>query len=115
MIKQKPAWPYPTAPVDGAATIDEEGENQTCACGNDSQTSDWCHADYLGRLTWESEGSSDPSEFAVCPICGRVYPNAVLFEALEVAAVARYDTNSPPFTCALAQYNRDAYGGQQDN
>lgn len=109
MTRPAPAWPYPTVPVDGSASIDEEGENQTCECGNDSQTSSWCHADNLGRLTWGSEGSFDPSEFAVCPVCGRIYSNATLFEALEVAAVARYDTSSPTFMSALSQYNPDAY------
>ena len=47
------SWPYPTVRVDGTATVDEEGENQVCACGNDSWTQDWRRADRLGRLAVE--------------------------------------------------------------
>ena len=105
-------WPYPTVPVDGTASIDDDGENQTCACGNDSWTQDWRHADSHGRLTFEAAGSSDPDEFAVCPVCGRVYPNRALFVGGDdVAAVTRYDTSSTAFTVALAGYDRDAYEG----
>lgn len=105
-------WPYPTVLVDGEITVDEEGENQTCECGNDSQTECWCQATSDGRLSWIADGSSDPSEFAVCPVCGRVYPNVTLFEAQgsTAAAIARYDTTSPAFIEDLRRYNHDAYG-----
>lgn len=106
-------WPYPTVPVDGTAQVDEDGENQTCACGNDSMTQNWCHATRDGQLRWMPEGSVDPEEFAVCPICGRVYPNAALFTAQggTAAACARYDDSSTLFRAAVAQYERAAYGG----
>ncbi len=90
-------WPYRTVRVDGQATIDDDGENQTCACGNDSWTQDWHHADRDGRLTFDASGSSDPDEFAVCPACGRVYPNGALFEGGVVPAVARYKISSAEF------------------
>ena len=92
------SWPYPTVRVDGTATVDEEGENQVCACGNDSWTQDWRSADRLGRLAFDAAGSADPDEFAVCPVCGRVYPNAALFHG-AAAAVARYEitTRCLPF------------------
>lgn len=104
-------WPYPTLLVDGEITVDEEGENQTCECGNDSQTECWCHATSDGRLSWMADGSSDPSEFAVCPVCGRVYPNETLFEAQgsTVAAIARYDTTSAGFIEDLRRYSHVAY------
>lgn len=102
-------WPYPTVPVDGRAVVDEDGEDQVCECGNSSWTEGWAQADRFGRLTFAAAGSSDPAEFAVCPVCGRVYPNGELFEGAAVA-VARYDVASGVFVAALAQYNRDAYG-----
>lgn len=104
-------WPYPTVLVDGEITVDDEGENQTCECGNDSQTKNWCHATSDGRLSWMADGSSDPSEFAVCPVCGRVYPNLTLFEARRIAAaaIARYDTHSAQFIDDLSRYNHAAY------
>ena len=97
------SWPYPTVRVDGIATVDEDGENQVCACGNDSATQDWRSADRHGRLTF------DPDEFAVCPVCGRVYRNAALFQG-AAAAVARYEITSAEFTAALRRYDHDAYG-----
>lgn len=102
-------WPYPTVPVDGIATVDEDGENQVCACGNDSATQDWRSADRHGCLTFDAAGSSDPNEFAVCPVCGRVYPNAALFRG-AAAAVARYEITSAKFVAALQRYDHDAYG-----
>lgn len=90
--------------------VDEDGENQVCACGNDSATQDWRSADRHGRLTFDAAGSSDPDEFAVCPVCGRVYPNAALFRVVAVAAVARYEVTSAEFIAALRRYDQDAYG-----
>lgn len=108
-------WPYPTVPVDGNATIDEDGDNQTCECGNDSLVEDWRSADRSGRLSFAASGSFDPAEFAVCPSCGRVYPNAALFDTGSgpVAAIARYDLSSPTFIAALAWYDHEAYGAQR--
>ncbi len=105
-------WPYATVLVDGEITVDEDGENQTCECGNDSQTENWCHATSDGRLSWMTDGSSDPSEFAVCPVCGRVYPQrrTVRRSGNTAAAIARYDTLDPAFIKDLTQYNHDAYG-----
>ncbi|WP_104132321.1 hypothetical protein [Cryobacterium sp. M91] len=105
-------WPYPTVSVDGNATVDDDGENQLCECGNDSWAEDWRHADRDGNLSFEASGSSDPAEFTVCPVCGRVYTNLSLFDARAVAAaaVAQYDVSSPLFAAALARYDRDAYG-----
>ncbi|MGA6128936.1 MULTISPECIES: hypothetical protein [unclassified Microbacterium] len=103
------SWPYPTVRVDGTATVDEEGENQVCACGNDSWTQDWRSADRHGRLAFDTAGSADPDEFAVCPVCGRVYPNAALFHG-AAAAVARYEITSAEFIAALQRYDHDAYG-----
>lgn len=99
MTEQTHIWPYPTVPVNGKVTIDEEGENQTCECGNDSWTSDWRHADHDGRLTVMHDGSADPAGFAVCPGCGRMYSNATLFTAADstAPATARYDTTSAEF------------------
>ena len=105
-------WPYRTVVVDGFAVVDDDGENQVCACGNDSATQDWRHADTLGRLTFEASGSGDPAEHAVCPVCGRIYLNASLFNPGEsIAAIARYDVTDPGFLSDLAMYDRDAYGG----
>lgn len=104
------AWPYPTLIVDGQATVEDDGENQVCECGNDSWTQDWRHADRDGRLTFDASGSSDPDEFAVCPVCGRVYVNGALFGGGVVPAVARYEISSAEFVEALRLYDRDAYG-----
>lgn len=105
-------WPYPTVPVDGHATVDEAGDNQTCECGNDSLVEDWRSADRSGRLSFGASGSFDHVEFAVCPSCGRVYPNGALFDAGSepVEAIARYDLSSQSFTAALAWYDHEAYG-----
>ncbi len=108
------AWPYPTVDVDGQATVEDDGENQVCECGNDSWTQDWRHADRDGRLTFDASGSSDPDEFAVCPVCGRVYANGALFKGDAASAVARYDVSSPGFTAALRRYDQDAYGSGGD-
>lgn len=105
------SWPYPTVRVDGIATVDENGENQVCACGNDSATHDWRSADRHGRLTFDAAGSSDPDEFAVCPECGRVYSNRELFASGHVPAVARFDVDTDDFIEALALYDRLAYRG----
>ena len=104
-------WPYPTVPVDGNATLDGDGENQVCECGNDSWAENWRHSDRDGHLSFEASGSSDPAEFTVCPACGRVYTNLALFDANAgaAAAVAQYDASSPLFTAALARYDREAY------
>lgn len=109
-------WPYPTRSVRGSAQVDSDGENQTCACGNDSHSEDWRHADRTGRLSFDASGSSDPAEYAVCPVCGRVYSNAELFNPVdgEVPATARYVVHSRPFMAALAQYNREAYKAPGD-
>ena len=106
-------WPYPTVPVDGNVTVTDDGDNQVCACGNDSRAEDWRQADRDGRLTFEASGSSDSAEFTVCPVCGRVYTNLALFDANAgaAAAAARYDVSSPAFATALARYDRDAYWG----
>ena len=111
MIEGGKRWPYPTVDVDGSAVVDEEGENQSCACGNDSWTQDWRAADREGRLSFDAAGSSDAEEFAVCPVCGRVYPNGALFYGEAAVAVARYDTGSAAFVAALARYDGEAYGG----
>ncbi|WP_193597864.1 hypothetical protein [Microbacterium sp. YJN-G] len=105
------SWPYPTVPVRGSLTVDSDGENQRCACGNSSYAQDWNHADQTGQLTFEASGSSEPEEFAVCPSCGRVYSNADLFQSDDgiVAAVARYDVNTRVFKAARVQYDREAY------
>lgn len=105
------AWPYPTVPVNGEATVDEDGDTQTCACGNDSWALDWRHATQDGRLQWMPNGSLDPAEFAVCPSCGRVYANGDLFDAQTggAAAIVRYDTSSAEFVEGLSQYDHDAY------
>lgn len=104
-------WPYPTLAVRGSAQADSDGQHQMCACGNDSHSADWCHADRTGRLSFGTSGSSDPAEFAVCPVCGRVYSKAALLDPTDegVPAVARYDANSRPFLTALAQYDREAW------
>lgn len=104
-------WPYPTRAARGSAQVDDDGENQRCACGNDSHSEDWRHADRTGRLTFDASGSSDPAEFAVCPECGRIYSNAQLFDPIDgkAPATARYDVNARAFRTALAQYNRAAY------
>lgn len=108
-------WPYPTVIFDGFATVDEEGENQSCECGNDSRATDWSCADRTGRLTFDATASSDPAEFAVCPECGRIYSNENLFAPLDgkAAAVARYDTVSPAFIADLRRYNHDAYAASE--
>ncbi|WP_404435168.1 hypothetical protein LG322_08430 [Microbacterium aerolatum] len=113
MSEKDRAWPYPTISVDGDAIVDEDGDTQTCACGNDSLSFDWRHATQDGRLRWMPDGSSNPAEFAVCPVCGRVYANGDLFEAQHgpVAAVTRYDVNTAAFKTALTQYDRVAYIG----
>lgn len=111
MTDQSKTWPYPTVPVDGEAYVDEDGDTQTCACGNDNWSQDLRHATSDGRLLWMPEGSADPDEFAVCPLCGRVYPNAALFVAQggTAPAVARYDVSSADFIRDLARYGQDAY------
>lgn len=112
MDDQAKRWAYPTVPVDGEASVDEDGETQTCACGNDTWAQDMRHATCEGRLQWMSDGSADPDEFAVCPLCGRVYSNAALFDAQggTAPAVARYDVTNSPFIADLARYGQDAYG-----
>lgn len=110
MVEGPGRWPYVTVPVDGAAEVDEDGENQVCECGNDSWTEDWRHADRLGRLSFASSGSDDPEEFAVCPVCGRVYSNALLFVSSVVPAVVRYDVGGAAFIADLVRYDREAYG-----
>ena len=108
------SWPYPTVPVRGSLTMDSEGENQRCACGDVSHAQDWNHADHTGRLTLAASRSFSPDEFAVCPSCGRVYSNADLFRSDDgvVAAVARYDVNARVFRAARVQYDREAYSDQ---
>lgn len=103
-------WPYPTVLADGQATVEDDGENQVCECGNDSWTQDWHHADCDGRLSFDASGSSDPDEFVVCPVCGRVYPNSALFGGGIMPAVARYEISSAEFVEAARRYERDAYG-----
>lgn len=112
MTEEQRVWPYPTITADGDATVDEDGDNQTCECGNDVWSSDWCHASSDGHLRWMTNGSTDPEEFAVCPVCGRVYANAGLFKAQgrSTAAVARYDVNSDAFKAAVFEYVSAAYG-----
>lgn len=111
MSETERAWPYPTVPVDGKATVDEDGDTQTCACGNGSCALDWRHATQDGRLQWMADGSSNPAEFAVCPVCGRIYANGDLFgaQAGSVAAIARYDTRSAESIEDLSQYDHFAY------
>lgn len=108
-------WPYPTVPVDGIAWTDVDGEDQVCECGNSSLSYDWCAADAAGRLSADSAGSSDPAEHAVCPVCGRVYPNGELFSGLPTHAIARYDTGSGEFTAARLSYERATYGAPDDS
>ena len=110
MSQRVERWPYPTVPVDGVACTDVDGEDQVCECGNSSLTFDWCAADATGRLSAFAAGSSDPAEHAVCPLCGRVYPNEGLFTGQPTYAIARYDTDSTEFTAARLAYERDAYG-----
>ncbi|ARJ07639.1 hypothetical protein GCM10010988_40430 [Cnuibacter physcomitrellae] len=104
-VLDAPAYPV----VDGIAVADVDGENQTCACGNDSYAADWYAADSEGAITFDSSGSTNPDEHTLCPACGRLYRNTDLFTG-TAAAVARYDTHSPAYLAALEQYERDAYG-----
>ncbi|CAD6016161.1 hypothetical protein [Agreia sp. COWG] len=104
----QPIYPLASLPNDGVAITDEDGENQTCPCGNDSQAADWVPADTTGAMTFEASGSSNPAEHTVCPECGRLYRNADLFTG-AAAPIARYDVTSAAFTAALAQYNRYAF------
>lgn len=110
MSVQPGRWPYPTVPVDGVASTDVDGEDQVCECGNSSLTQDWCAADADGRLSADAAGSSDPAEHAVCPVCGRVYPNEGLFSGQPTPAIARYDTGSREFIAEWRTYDRAAYG-----
>lgn len=110
-LQQCGPWPYPTVPVDGIAWTDVDGEDQVCECGSSSLSYDWCAADATGRLSTYSAGSSDPTEYAVCPQCGRLYPNEGLFSGQPTAAIARFDTSSTEFAAARGIYNKDAYGG----
>lgn len=105
-------WPYPTVRADGEASVDEDGETQTCECGNDTWTQDMRHATRDGRLQWMPDGSADPEEFAVCPLCGRVYSNDALFDAQggTAPAIARYDVTNSAFIADLTRYGQDAYG-----
>lgn len=109
-LGQRGPWPYPTVPADGLAWTDVDGEDQVCECGNSSLSYDWRAADSTGRLSANSAGSSDPSEYAVCPLCGRVYSNEALFTGSPAPAIARYDTSSIEFTIARRAYEKDAYG-----
>lgn len=107
-------WPYPTTEFDDGARafVDEDGENQTCACGNDSFTNDWVAADASGRISPDSQGSADPAEHTVCPSCGLVYLNEDLFGAAETPArpIARFDLSDPRFREALKAYEASVYG-----
>lgn len=105
------SWPYPTVPADGFAWTDVDGEDQVCECGNSSLSYDWCAADAAGRLSAYSAGSSNPREYAVCPLCGRVYPNEGLFTGRPTPAIARYDSDSTDFIDARRVYDDEAYGG----
>lgn len=100
---------YPVVDADGCAAVDVDGENQTCACGNDTYAADWYAADSTGAVTFWCSASTNPDEHTLCPVCGRLYRNADLF-ADNATAVARYDTHSPAYLAALEQYERDAYG-----
>lgn len=108
------SWPYPTVPVRGSLTVDSDGNNPRCACGHDSGSQYWAHADRTGRLTFAVCETSDPDEFAVCPSCGRVYSNADLFHSDDgvVAAIAQYDVNARVFKAARVQYDREAYAAE---
>ncbi|MGH2613743.1 MAG: hypothetical protein ACRDJC_00750 [Thermomicrobiales bacterium] len=112
MAEANGEWPYPTVPVNGSETVDDDGEKQLCECGNDSWAEDWRRADRNGCLSFEASGSFDPAEFAVRPACRRVCSNFALYDsrAGNAAAVARYDVSSPQFTAALAQYDEEAHG-----
>lgn len=110
MSPSREMWPYPTVPVDGVAWTDVDGEDQVCECGNTSLSFDWCAADATGQLSALAAGSSDPAEYAVCPLCGRIYPNARLFSGHPTPAIGRYDTNSSELAAAKREYNKDVYG-----
>lgn len=112
MSSMKREWPYPVVQVDGSVYVDEDGEDQVCECGNDSWTEDWMHADSAGNLALRPNGSADPAEFAVCPVCGRVYANCDLFTLSDsrAPAIARYDTTSEAFARARDWYQSNAYG-----
>ncbi|AXH37484.1 hypothetical protein DVJ78_18070 (plasmid) [Humibacter sp. BT305] len=100
---------YPAVDVDECAVVDVDGENQTCACGNDTYAADWYAADTTGAVTFCCSASTNPDEHTLCPACGRLYRNADLFTG-TATAIARYDTHSPAYLAALEQYERDAYG-----
>lgn len=110
MSRPPDRWPYPTVPVDGVAWTDLDGEDQVCECGNSSLAFDWCAADAAGRLSASAAGSSDPAEYAVCPLCGRVYPNEGLFSGRPTPAIARYDISNRRFAVARETYDRETYG-----
>lgn len=115
LTPESQAWtpPYPTvADVDGHATVENDGDNQICECGNNTYSEDWVAADRNGQMSADSAGSSDPDEFTICPECGRVYTNADLFDAMDTPApaFARLDTRSAAFIAALEIYNREEYG-----
>ncbi|WP_202567693.1 hypothetical protein [Agreia sp. COWG] len=108
-------WPYPTTAsvTRGGSTVAADGENQTCVCGNDSQSTDWAAGDASGNITFLASGSADADDHAICPDCGRVYQNRDLFAAAEeqpASAVTQYDIRSAFFIAALRRYNNDAYG-----
>ncbi|MGO1852782.1 MAG: hypothetical protein ACTH0V_05165 [Microbacteriaceae bacterium] len=107
------AYPaHPDGPV-GRATVNEDGEDQVCECGNNTWTNDWMAADRDGRIDPDAQGSSEPDEHTVCPDCGLVYRNADLFSAAETGgapAVARYDVSSTEFRRDHDRYQQEIYG-----
>jgi hypothetical protein len=68
-------FPYPLVATDlrRIATVDAEGENQTCACGNDSQADGWVALDANGVIDFAASGSADGRQYTLCPVCARVF------------------------------------------
>lgn len=116
LLMAPPVAAYPTVPFDtaAAARLEDEGENQVCACGNDSTATGWRAANAAGRLSPDDLGDDDDNGHNICAACGLVYRNGDLFGMEEhgatAAAFARYDISDPTFQLELARYDHVVYG-----
>ncbi len=102
---------YRTVATDGGScTIDDDGFEQYCSCGNGSQSDWWAAGAANGKITMDAVSRAHDDDTIICPSCGRAYRHGDVDWGCSVEPVARFDVTDDTFAQALDQQHRMLFG-----
>jgi len=104
---------YRRAPIPpcSAIFVDDEGEDQTCSCGNSTRSGWWAAGDATGTPSLDAVGSADCNTTIICPHCGLVFRMGDTELGKSTPPIARFDITDDAFSDALEQQHWQMFGG----